>query len=232
MFVCSGFLEPFLQVCFSLICVSLCLYPLLCVSAWVGIRSCVYPQCVCSLRHGTSACMPSIQLGEGGVVVVGLSIFHVLLACPFPPNNSLTGGLEEEEKHKTHALRLRTLYLFIYLFFLQVCLCHRWGFPTPRVVFLESKDCFVLLLLDLRFWKKVHWRDGMWGEEREGGKKREMKGERKERQREERKGVARRRLKEEEEEAGEGLGGGGEAWTKASYQTWEEPMAALRRTSP
>lgn len=118
MFVCSGFLEPFLQVCFSLICVSLCLYPLLCVSAWVGIRSCVYPQCVCSLRHGTSACMPSIQLGEGGVVVVGLSIFHVLLACPFPPNNSLTGGLEEEEKHKTHALRLRTL-LFIYLFILS-----------------------------------------------------------------------------------------------------------------
>ena len=62
------------------------------VSAWLAILCCVYPQCVCSLGHGTSACMPSIQLWEGGVVVVGLSIFHVLLACLFPPNNSLGGG--------------------------------------------------------------------------------------------------------------------------------------------
>lgn len=70
--------------------------PLLCDSAWLAILWCVNPQCVCSLRHGTSACMLSIQLREGGVVVVGLNIFHVLLACLFPSNNSLGG--EEGKK--------------------------------------------------------------------------------------------------------------------------------------
>ncbi len=84
----------------SLLCVSVSV-PLLCVPAWVAILSCVYPQCVCSLGHGTSACMPSIQLGEGGVVVVGLSIFHVLLACLFPPNNSLRGKKGRGKKGKT-----------------------------------------------------------------------------------------------------------------------------------
>lgn len=108
MFVCCGFLGVYVSsagVFQSHMCVSVFI-PLLCVAARVGILTCLYPQCVCSLGHGTNACLPSIQLGEGGVVVVGLSIFHVLPACVLPPNNSLRGGKKEEkkEKHETRAL--------------------------------------------------------------------------------------------------------------------------------
>lgn len=94
--------------------------PLLCVSAWLAILWCVNPQCVCSLGHSTSARMLSIQLREGGVVVVGLNIFHVLLACLFPSNNSRGGGRGEKiEKHKTRAFvssLLLCLPLKLYLF--------------------------------------------------------------------------------------------------------------------
>lgn len=118
----------------SCMCVSVSI-ALLCVSAWGEILSCVYPQCVCSLGHGTSACMPSIRLGEGGVVVVGLSIFHVLLACLFPPNNShrgkkRRGGGERKTKDSCFASSL-----LLFIFFLWVCLCPRWGFPTPESYF-------------------------------------------------------------------------------------------------
>lgn len=93
MFAYNGFLG----LCVFCMCVSVSIF-FLCVSAWVSILSRVSPQCVCSLGHGTSACMVSVQLWEGGVVIIGLTIFHVLLTCLFPFSNSLWGK-EEGEKN-------------------------------------------------------------------------------------------------------------------------------------
>lgn len=196
------------SICLLYVCMSVSV-PFLCISAWLRTLSCVYPQCVCSLGHGTSACMPSIQLWEGGVVIVGLSIFHVLLACLFPPSNSLWGEKKKEKKKNTRPMLWffivsAPFWRFIYFLFFSSGSVFVLGaaFLLPSRIF-RVKGSLCALLHDLRFWKKVHWRDGMWGdEEREGGKekKREMKGERKG----DREG--RKRL-------------GGEAWTKASYQS-------------
>lgn len=135
MFACGG-----VYVC--CMCACLFLYPF-----------CVYPQCVCSLGHGTSACMPSIQLWEGGVVIVGLSIFHVLLACLFPPSNSLWGE-KRRKKRKTQDpsfgsssfLRLFEALFISYFFPLGLSLS-LVRLSYSRVVFLESKDRFVLCCL-------------------------------------------------------------------------------------
>lgn len=166
----------------SFVCVCVCFY-----TPFVSILSWVYPQCVCSLGHGTSACMPSIRLWEGGVVIVGLSIFHVLLACLFPPSNSLWGEKKKRKKKKNTRLILwvfivsAAVWSFIYFLFFSSGSVFVLGeaFLLPSRIF-RVKGSLCALLLDLSFWKKVHWRDGMWGEEREGGeeKKREMKGER------------------------------------------------------
>lgn len=121
----------------SVVCVPVSV-PLLCVSTW------------------TSACLPSIQLGEGGVVVAGLSIFHVLLACLFPPNNSPGGGGGAgRNKRKAQVscaassllpcLRLK-LYLFLNFFSLGLSLS-LVRLSYSRVIFLESKDRFVLCCL-------------------------------------------------------------------------------------
>lgn len=125
----------------SCICVSVSVL-LLCVSAWV-ILLCVYPQCVCSLGHGTSAYMSSILLREGGVLVVGLSIFHVLLACLFPPSNSLRGEKNYKKKRTQDSFFTFALSpleaLFISLLSLSLV-----RHPYSRIVFLESKGRFVL----------------------------------------------------------------------------------------
>lgn len=107
--------------------------------------------------------MPSIQLGEGGVVVVGLSIFHVLLACLFPPNNSRKGGGEKKrkeeeekkkEKHENHALLLHFCrvsvlkLLFISLFFFSLGLSLFLGeafLLASRIFRVKGSLCALLL---------------------------------------------------------------------------------------
>lgn len=181
--------------------------PLVCMFTWAW-HKCLYA---------------SIQLWAWGVVIVGLSIFHVLLACLFPPSNSLWGGGKEGKKRRTQDpcfgsssfLRLFEALFISYFFSSGSVFVLGAAFLVSSCIF-RVKGSLCALLLDLRFWKKVHWRDGMWGdEEREGGreKKREMKGERK-RDRE-----GRKRL-------------GEEAWTKASYQSCQEPIVGPRQTSP
>lgn len=144
--------------------------PLLCVSAWLAILWCVNPQCVCSLGHSTSARMLSIQLREGGVVVVGLNIFHVLLACLFPSNNSLGGGGKRGKNRKTQdscicfftfaVSPFEALFIFLIFFLPGSVFVLDEAFRLPSRIF-RVKGSLCALLLDLRFWKKVHWRDGM-----------------------------------------------------------------------
>lgn len=123
------------QESMAVVCVSVSV-PLLCVSTWA------------------SACLPSIQLGEGGVVVVGLSIFHVLLARLFPPNNSPRGEKRKEQKKSTSLMLCfftsavsRFEAVFISFFFSLGLSLSLVRLSYSRVVFLESKDRFVLCCL-------------------------------------------------------------------------------------
>lgn len=111
---------------------------------------------------------------------------------------------------------LPRLSLKLYLFFSSLGLSlSSVRLSYSRVVFLESKDRFVLSCLMCVSGKKCtgemecEVRRG-----REGKREGEMKGEEKESNR--------------EKEGGKG----GEAWTKASYQSCKEPITGLRQTSP
>lgn len=183
MFVFSGFLGIYVFC----MCVCVCFY-----TPFVSILSWVYPQCVCSLGHGTSACMPSIQLWEGGVVIVGLSIFHVLLACLFPPSNSLWGEKKKGKKKKNTRLMLwffivsAAVWSFIYFLFFSSGSVFVLGeaFLLPSRIF-RVKGSLCALLLDLSFWKKsalerwnVRWGEGGRGREKERDEGRETERER------------------------------------------------------
>lgn len=177
-----------MQVCVGLVCVSQkrCLYHF-CVFLYGWGDSLVCPQCVCSVKHGMSACMPPIRLEEVAVVG-GLSVFHVLHTSLLPPNNTLRGI-----KKKKNNTRLTLCFFFFFFRFLQclllklylfifsgVCLCPLRGFPIPRVVFLVSKDRFVLCCLICVSGKKKKKKEStgeMECEVREGGREKERKRE-------------------------------------------------------
>lgn len=204
MFVFSGFLGIYVFC----MCVCVCFY-----TPFVSILSWVYPQCVCSLGHGTSACMPSIRLWEGGVVIVGLSIFHVLLACLFPPSNSLWGEKKKGKKRKTQDscfgsssfLRLFEALFISYSFSSGSVFVLGEAFLLPSRIF-RVKGSLCALLLCCLIWVSGKKCTGEMECEvrrgREGKRKRERWRER------DRKG-----------ERGGGWGGCLEAWTKASYQS-------------
>lgn len=96
-------------------------------------------------------------------MIIGLTIFHVLLTCLFPFSNSLWGMKQGEKKTQDSCFGTSLMFEALFLFF----------FPSGSVFVLDEafllqshifrvKGWLCALLLDPCFWKKkMHSRDGM-----------------------------------------------------------------------